>query len=151
MIKSTLLPNVQSYKVVDATRSLTIRVAPRHHKAALQCDGNKCVVAKAFDDSNVGEFYEGVEVGITVTKIKVPGKIIRYATPKELRSYIREFDLTGKWNLPKEVEFTFSPLTATARLGGRPNRWHRHRTNTDGSGRDVMKHRASPTRRISRA
>ncbi|SRR5579885_1559583 len=150
MIKSTLLPGVESCKVVDATRSLTIKVAPKHHRAAVQCDGNHCVVAKAFDDSNVGEFYEGVEVGITITKVKVAGKIIRYTTPVALRPYIREFDRTGKWNLPKEAEFTFTPPSPTARLGGRPSRWTKHRENTDGSGRDSMKHRASPTRRISR-
>jgi hypothetical protein len=149
MIKSTIMPGVSDRKIKDATKSLTIRVTKKHHKAAVQCDGKHCVLAKAFDDSNVGEFYQGVEVGLTVTKITVAGVIMRYATPPMLRKYIREFDLTGKWHLP-EGEYTFKPLCPTMRQGGRPNRWLKHRFNTDGSGRDTMKERAAPTRRISK-
>ena len=152
MVNSTILPGVALRKVVDAKKSLKITVKPAHRRGARKCNGNECVVAKAFGDSNIAEFFDGVEVGTTITKVSIPGKILRYATPAKLRPFIREFDKTGIWNFPNEEEFTFSPPSATAKLGGRPSRHHLHRENTDGSGRDTMKkHRAAPTRRISRS
>lgn len=149
MITSTITPGVGNRKPRDATKSLTITVTSRHIKKAVQCDGKHCVLANSFDDSNIGEFYDGVEVGITITKVTMAGRIIRYATPASLRPYIRHFDLTGQWNVPVG-DYTFSPPSPTAKLGGRPNRWLKHRENTDGSGRDKMSNRAAPTRRISR-
>lgn len=149
MIQSTIMPGVSDRLARDATKSLTIKVSPKHHRAAVSCDGKHCVLAQAFDDSNVGEFYQGVEVGLTITKITLADRILRYATPSALKSHIKNFDQTGKWNLP-EGEYTFNPPSPTARLGGRPSRWLKHRANTDGSGRDVMKGRAAPTRRISK-
>lgn len=133
----------------DATKSLTITVTAKHLKGAKQCDGKQCVLAKAFADSILGEFGITAEVGLTITKLTFAGQTKRYATPVALRPAIRNFDLTGMWDL-EPGDFTFNPPCKTARLGGRPNRWHKHQSGTDGSGRDSMKPRIAPTRTISR-
>lgn len=146
MMTSSIL-KTQKRIPVDAKKSLVVTVAPKHFRGAKRCNGNECVVAQAMMDSNVGEFVDGVEIGLTVTKISIPGKILRYATPKALAPYIKEFDDYGVWNMPVG-EYIFKPLSRSMRLGARPNRWAGHRTNTDGSGRDG-KMRAVPSRRIS--
>ena len=133
----------------DATKALTIAVTKKHLKGAVQCDGKQCVIAKAFADSVLGEYCDGVEIGITITKVTVSNVTRRYATPAKLRPAIREFDKTGIWNL-EPGEFTFNPPSATAKLGGRPSRHHLHRSNTDGTGQDKMVSRIAPSRRISR-
>jgi hypothetical protein len=152
MVRSSLIPDVASKLVVDAKKSVKIVVKDAHKKAAKRCKGKECVVAKAFDDSNIGEYYEGVEVGLTVTKITCNGKIVRYATPLSLKPIITEYDKTGVWNFPQgEQEYEFKVLSPSQRLGARESRWDRHQENTDGSGRDKMKPRATPSRTISRS
>ena len=137
------------YTARDAVKPLTIRIKPEHVTNAVQCNGKSCVVAEAMKEQ-IGEFFDGFEVGTTITKlIMLDGTIVRYATPSKLAPYIRVFDKTGEWGLP-EGDYTFLPPSKTAKLGGRPSRWHKHRTNTERSGQDRFKARAVPTRRVSR-
>lgn len=135
--------------VSDAKKPLSINIGPEDAKGAVCKDGRNCVVAKAFN-SRLGEFLEGVEVGISITKVfTTDHRVIRYATPNKLRPAIREFDKTGKWNL-EAGEYTFNPPSATAKLGGRPSRWHKHKHIVSRGGQDMFRARAVPTRRISR-
>lgn len=143
------IKNTQKREVLDATKPITIQITSKHLEKAVRCNGNRCVIAKAFDDSALGEFYDGIEVGLTVTKISLNNKILRYATPRELHPAIKYFDKTGQWNL-SEGFYKFSVLSPSMKLNGRPSRWHKHLENTDGSGRDQMKPRATPTRRITK-
>lgn len=147
MVKSTIVPGASLRVVVDALNSLLVTVSKKHIRGAKRCNGKECLVAQAMMDSNVGEFCDGVEIGLSVTKISIPGKILRYATPKALIPHIKHFDRHGVWNLP-EGDYVFKPLSRSMRLGGRPNRWTEHREGTDGSGRDG-KMRAVPSRTIT--
>jgi hypothetical protein len=147
-IRSTLTAGVQALTPCDAKKALSVTVTKKHFKKAIQCDGKNCVIANAVMDSNVGEFCEGVEIGYTVTKIVVAGKIMRYATPAKLVPAIKHFDKHNVWKF-EEGEYVFLPLRKDMQLGGRPNRWEKHREGTDGSGRDG-KMRAIPMRRVSR-
>lgn len=149
MMTSTILPGVAKAVPEDALQSLTIQIKQSHAKTAIKCDGNNCVIARAFKASLLGQFIVGVEVGMVITKVRVGEKILRFATPSKLRPFIREFDATNVWNVPSG-SFEFKPLSATLKLGARPSRWTKHRTNTSGAGKTIMKPRATPLRRISK-
>jgi hypothetical protein len=106
-------------------------------------------VARAFE-AHFGEYFEGFEVGSSITKVQCNGRAMRYATPHGLKKHIKYFDETGRWDLP-EGAYTFKPPSLSARLGGRPSRWAKHRSKEPSSGRDAFRARAIPTRRVSRA
>lgn len=133
----------------DATRSITIQVKPEHAKKAVCRNGKSCVVARAFE-AHFGEFFEGFEVGTSITKVQCNGRVVRYTTPYSLKAHIKHFDETGRWDLP-EGEYKFNPPSPTARLGGRPSRWAKHQNAQSSSGQDAFRARAIPTRRVSRA
>ena len=75
-MNTTILPGAKKRVPQDANKSVTITITRTHHKNAVKCDGRKCVVAQAFDDSNIGEFYEGAEIGLSVTKLSFQNKIL---------------------------------------------------------------------------
>lgn len=132
----------------DATKPITIQVSPEHARKAVCRDGRNCVVAKAFE-AHFGEFFEGFEIGTSITKLQCNGRVMRYGTPANLKKHIQHFDLTGRWDLP-EGSYTFNPPSPSARLGGRPSRWNKHQNPNRTSGRDAFRARAIPTRRVSR-
>jgi hypothetical protein len=136
-------------KPVDASKPLCFKIKEDHVVVARCSDPSKCVIAQALNDA-LGDFFEGVEVGMTVVKIYTAGKETRYSTPNKLRRAIPVFDKTGQWNLPPG-EYTLLPPSPTVRLGARPGRWKvKHKKKTK-PGRDMFRGRALPTRRISRS
>ena len=95
----------------------------------------------------LGDFFTGIEVGSTVTKVYTDDKVVRYSTPGKLRSAIVVFDKTKEWPLPPG-EYRLNVLAPTHRSGGRKSRWEKHRNPTPSSGRDMFKARALPSRRV---
>ncbi len=83
----------------DPTRPITFEITAKHIKLAKQCDQSGCVVALALLD-HVGDLFEEVLVGSTVTKIVTKLEVLRYRTPAKLRTAIPIFDRTGSWELP---------------------------------------------------
>lgn len=133
----------------DATIPVTCKIT-RAHVAVAKCGKPAdCVVAQALR-ATFGDLLQAAEVGTSITKIITPTEIIRYGTPAILRSAIRTYDKTGNWNLGVG-EFTLLVPAPTSKLGGRPNRWDKHRHTVKRSGRDMFKARALPTRRVIRA
>lgn len=143
------VPSNKQRVVKDATRSITVRITPQHVRLAKCGDPAECVIAQALTAA-LGDMLEGVQVGSTIIKVYVPGKVLRYTTPAAVRRAIPVFDKTGQWSLPPG-EYTLSVPSTTAKLGGRPNRWAKHRTGTNKSGRDMFRARNLPTRQVMRA
>lgn len=138
----------QKSEVADATRSHTFTISKEHIKKAKCKDPSQCVIAQALNDS-MGAFFDGVEVGSTITKVYYPGRILRFATPVLLRKALKGFDETGIWDLP-EGKYELTPPKGTLRLGSRPNRWARVSQTKTEPGRDTFSARAMPTRKVSR-
>lgn len=132
----------------DATKPLTFKIAAAHVNGAQCKDPNNCVVAQAVRAA-LGDFFESIEVGITVTKIYTNGRILRYATPHALRRAIPIFDETKRWELP-HGEYTLNTVPPQAKLGARGNRWGRKSKTKTAPGKDVMKPRKLPTRTVSK-
>lgn len=142
---------IQKAKPVDAKKNLKIEILPGHTKDARKCDGKNCVIARAFQDSTIGEYFDEVEVGITITKVTLNGKIMRYETPARLRPAIQPFDETGKWDL-EEGEYTFRPPCKSMKLGARKERKSTPPgNNRDESRSNALKARQTPSRRVSHA
>jgi hypothetical protein len=136
------------YVPIDGTKPFKFKITAEHVKNAVRRDACHCVVANAVHD-HFGDMFDGLYIGSTIIKIMTGGKAWRYATPEVVKLAIPHFDETGEWGLP-EGEYTFNPPSPSAKLGGRKNRWKKHQTNTDGSGRDMFNARALPTRKVKR-
>ncbi len=134
--------------IKDSQLPLFFDIKPAHVKKAKCKDPEHCVIAEAMRDA-FGFQFESVLVGASITKIIMPHMVMRFATPKVLREALKVFDNTGKWNLPPGTH-ALQPPTPTMQLGGRPSRWHKHKKDTNGSGRDTFHGRATPTRRVTR-
>lgn len=135
-------------QVDDAKKPHSFTIRTKHIEKAQCGDPAQCVIAQALNDS-MGAFFDGVEVGATITKVFYPGRIVRFATPAKLRKALITFDKTGAWNLP-EGTYTLLPPSPTARLGGRPSRWAKEHEKKTSPGRDVFGGKALPTRRVKR-
>ncbi len=86
-------------KIVNARIPLKIFIEQRHVKVAKCSDPEGCVLAQAILGS-IGELFERVLVGSTITKIITHDRVIRYRTPNAIKKAIPIFDATGAWNLP---------------------------------------------------
>lgn len=133
-------------EIKDAKKPLTFKISPKHVVVAKCGDPNNCVVAQAINDA-LGDYFDGVEVGSSVTKVFSPGKVVRYATPNKLKRAIPHFDITKQWDLPPG-EYSLLPPPASMRIGARPNRWKKKSVKKTTAGRDMFKGRALPTRRV---
>jgi hypothetical protein len=143
--KSTT-PEFVADKHVDATDPLPFVITTEHIKNAKCKDPTKCVIAQALG-ARFGQFFLGMEVGMTITKIQTPGMVTRFATPSKLRRQMLVFDKTGQWDLPPG-EYTLLPPTGTKKLGGN-NRWQHKKKERTGV-QSKYKARALPSRRVTR-
>lgn len=130
--------------VEDAVFPLNFTITAAHVRKALCKDPANCVIAQAVR-AQYGFQFEMILVGASIIKVYMKGKVIRFATPKNLREALRRFDRTKLWDLPAGT-YTIHPPTKTARLGGRPNRWKKHRKGTNGSGRQGFSGHELPSR-----
>lgn len=88
-----------SFKEEDATRPLRFEVTDEHVREAKPRDPCNCVLAKALCDAQPTAV--AASVGVCITKIMFDnGRVLRYYTPALLKKSLRNFDATGKWDLP---------------------------------------------------
>src|SRR4051812_41236665 len=104
-------------KLEDAKKPLTFKINHKHVALAKCGDPNNCVVAQAINDA-LGDYFDGVEVGSSVTKVYSPDKVLRYATPNKLKRAIPHFDKTKQWDLPPG-EYSLLPPPKSMRQGAR--------------------------------
>ncbi len=82
-----------------AQTGLGMKITKVHEQRAVKGDCRSCVVAQSLLDA-LGELFEFVEVGPSVTKIVTKTEVIKYNTPEKLKRAIPVFDETGFWHLP---------------------------------------------------
>ncbi len=84
-----------------------------------------------------------------MTKLYIPGKVVRYRTPSILRRGLQHFDVTGTWNLP-DGEYHLAAMPDHDAKGSRTKRTNSwKKSKPKGTGRTTFKARALPTRQIS--
>lgn len=128
-------------KLFNAKTAITIRIKVEHIQRAKCGDPGQCVMAQGFLDQ-FGELLEGVEVGMTCTKVYTSDKVMRYATPYKVGRALPVWDKLKKWELPLG-EYTFGPYVK------RPRRWEQAKR--QGGVQDIFRGRALPSRRVIRA
>ncbi len=91
--------------VQDANRKLVFEITAQDVKEAKRHDKTHCVIACA-----VGSMpgVKGISVGASTVRVRTDAGIRRYATPKNLKEALTEFDATGFWALPAGV-YTLNP------------------------------------------
>lgn len=102
--------------VKDATRPLVVRVTQQNIIDGIPGDSSKCVFACSLRD-HFGDTIETMDFGHNIIKIYTPGMCTRYRTPNGVRPALREFDITGKFNLPVG-EYTLRPMLSALRAVG---------------------------------
>lgn len=143
-------------KVIDAKTPFEFKIKPMDIFLAECGDPEKCVIAQALTRA-FSDFFEGFQVGSTVTKIITSDKVIRYRTSDQLKSALRNFDKTGKWNLPVG-QYVLPILSPAHRQGSQATkkRWENWRNGQKVKKKikgtlTVFKARALPTRRVIRS
>lgn len=101
--------------LVDAKRSFLFSIDNQDVKIAKRHDKNHCVIACALRDV-LG--ISKVEVGARTVRVWNGGKVVRYMTPTYLTTALKNFDSTGKWNLPDGV-YRLNPPPVSQTLEGK--------------------------------
>ena len=89
-----------SFKLKEPRKALKFEIQQKHCEIAKRNNACQCVIAQAFIDK-YGNLLLEIQVLSTITVlIWSGGHAERYQTPPKLRVALREFDKTGKWDLP---------------------------------------------------
>jgi len=141
---------IGEYVLKDALHPRPFFITEKHCKVAKCGNPKKCVVAQALQDAFEDLGFDGAEVGMAYTKIRIGRQITRFRTPYKLRNAIVSFDKTGFWNL-EPGEYCLLPPGPSCQLGARPNRWNRVSVKKNGKTvRAQFTARAIPSRRVER-
>jgi len=87
--------------VKNASRSVVIQVTDEDITNGVRCSKNECVLALAWKNHPAfsGNDFK-IEIGRNITKFHKTNEILRFATPKEMRKQLKEWDKGGQWILP---------------------------------------------------
>src|SRR5437879_4720114 len=88
--------------IIDAKKPYPFNITEAHSVRGCQLDANYCAVAEALKDSYHTQKKKilAVQVGVKRTVLVLPGKEIRYQTPKVLADALRVFDETHVLDVP---------------------------------------------------